>query len=285
MLPHQGTLHVIQLTPPGRGAIATLRIEGPGAVAAVEAHFRPRGGRALAAYPVDRLVVGHFGDGRGEEIVVRCCAGDAVELHCHGGMAAVAMIEEALLAAGCRTVGWRDWIAARGDDPIAAEVMLALADARTERTASILLDQHQGALRCAFNEIRQAIDHGDADAARGQIDILLGRVKLGQHLVRPWSVVLAGPVNVGKSSLINALVGYGRSIVHHVAGTTRDAVTAATAIDGWPIELCDTAGLRPAAMRSSGPASNALKSGWPGPIWRFSSSTAPRPGRRKTRNC
>ena len=57
-------------------------------------------------------------------------------------------------------------------------------------------------------------------------------------------MVLAGRVNVGKSSLINALAGYGRSIVHPTPGTTRDAVTVTTAIDGWPVELCDTAGLR-----------------------------------------
>ena len=58
-------------------------------------------------------------------------------------------------------------------------------------------------------------------------------------------MVLAGRTNVGKSSLLNALAGHGRAIVHHVPGTTRDAVTVATAIDGWPVELCDTAGLRP----------------------------------------
>jgi tRNA modification GTPase len=67
---------------------------------------------------------------------------------------------------------------------------------------------------------------------------------LGRHLVEPWRVVLCGRPNVGKSSLINALVGYQRAIVHPLAGTTRDVVTAATAIDGWPIELADTAGLR-----------------------------------------
>ena len=66
---------------------------------------------------------------------------------------------------------------------------------------------------------------------------------LGRHLVEPWRVVLAGRPNVGKSSLINALVGYGRAIVHHTPGTTRDVVTAVTAIDGWPVELSDTAGL------------------------------------------
>ena len=95
-----------------------------------------------------------------------------------------------------------------------------------------------------MDEIRQAIDRGRDDAARRQIDALLARADLGRHLVQPWRVVLAGRVNVGKSSLINALAGYGRSIVHPSPGTTRDAVTVTTAIDGWPVELCDTAGLR-----------------------------------------
>lgn len=237
-------LQVIHLTPPGRGAIATLRVEGPGAVEAVQANFRPRGGRPLTAYPPDRLVVGHFGSDCGEEVVVRRRAGDAIELHCHGGLASVTMIEEALAAAGCQLQSWRDWITTNQHDPISAEALIALADAPTERTAAILLDQYHGALRRALDEIRQSIDRGDTGAVRDQIDILLGRATLGKHLIRPWSVVLGGPVNAGKSSLINALAGYGRSIVHHTPGTTRDAVTATTAIDGWPIELCDTAGLR-----------------------------------------
>ena len=55
--------------------------------------------------------------------------------------------------------------------------------------------------------------------------------------------MIAGKPNVGKSSLINALVGYDRSIVHPAPGTTRDVVAASTAIDGWPATLCDTAGL------------------------------------------
>jgi len=66
---------------------------------------------------------------------------------------------------------------------------------------------------------------------------------LGLHLTKPWRVVVAGPPNAGKSSLINAMVGFRRSIVHHTPGTTRDAVTVSTAMDGWPVELCDTAGL------------------------------------------
>jgi tRNA modification GTPase len=237
-------LHVIQLTPPGRGAIATLRIEGPGASAAVQSQFRPHGGRPLTACPVDRLVVGHFGNDRGEEIVVRRCADDAVELHCHGGLAAVAAIEQSLLAAGCRPLAWRQWAVARHADTIAAAALTALADARTERTAAILLDQYHGALGRALGDIRHAISCGDANGAKQQVGTLLARAELGRHLVQPWRVVLAGRVNVGKSSLINCLAGYGRSIVHPTPGTTRDAVTMTTAIDGWPVELCDTAGLR-----------------------------------------
>jgi tRNA modification GTPase len=69
---------------------------------------------------------------------------------------------------------------------------------------------------------------------------------LGRHLVRPFRVVLAGRPNVGKSSLVNRLLGYGRSITSPMPGTTRDVVTATTALDGWPVELADTAGLHAA---------------------------------------
>lgn len=64
------------------------------------------------------------------------------------------------------------------------------------------------------------------------------------HLLTPWRVVLAGSPNVGKSSLINALVGFERALVFDQPGTTRDAVTGSTAIGGWPITLIDTAGIR-----------------------------------------
>ena len=250
----QPSPRLIRLTPPGRGAVATLRIEGSGALAAVEAHFRSRSGRLLAAYAADRLVVGHFGHESGEEIVLRRDA-DAIELHCHGGRAAVAMIEETLVAAGCQSLPWRDWAALLDKPAVApnsinikcrtatAAALAALADARTERTAAILLDQYQGAFDRAMSDIQQAIDRGDRSTARRQRDELSARVELGRHLVTPWQVVLAGRANVGKSSLINALAGYDRSIVHASPGTTRDVVTLVTAIDGWPVELCDTAGL------------------------------------------
>jgi len=235
---------MIQLTPPGRGAVATLRIEGGGAVAAVEAYFHARNGRPLAEQPVDQLAVGRFGTDGGEDVVVCRRGEDAVELHCHGGLAAVARIEELLTTAGCRMLAWRDWAAGQSDNPAKTTALTALAEAATERTASILLDQYDGAWERVVAEVQSKIDCGDCAAARQLLKTLLARVALGRHLVRPWSVVLAGQVNAGKSSLINALAGFGRSIVHHAPGTTRDTVTLTTVIDGWPVELCDTAGLR-----------------------------------------
>ena len=62
--------------------------------------------------------------------------------------------------------------------------------------------------------------------------------------------MIAGPPNVGKSSLLNALLGYRRAIVFDQPGTTRDVVTSTTAIDGWPVELSDTAGLRSSDLRA-----------------------------------
>src|SRR5262249_41553863 len=87
----------------------------------------------------------------------------------------------------------------------------------------------------------QQKDHAQAGRLLGE---LARRTALGRHLVQPWRVVIAGAVNVGKSSLLNALAGYQRSVVAPTPGTTRDVVTGLLAVDGWPVEFADTAGWR-----------------------------------------
>ena len=168
----------------------------------------------------------------------------AIELHCHGGLAAVARMEEMFVRGGCQRLSWREWTGRQEADPIAAAARLALAEARTTRTAAILLDQYCGALRRAIQQIESFRQTGDKEAARQQIEALLAHAATGLHLVRPWQVVVAGQTNVGKSSLINAIAGYQRAIVHSTPGTTRDIVAVQTAMDGWPVEISDTAGLR-----------------------------------------
>jgi tRNA modification GTPase len=236
-------LRVVRLTPPGRGAVASLLVEGTDAASLVEGLLRTSAGRTLRSYPAGRLVFAHVGPGDGEEVVVRLRCESEVELHCHGGTAAVAMVEGLLIERGCQSVTWRQW-AARSHGPIEAAALEALAEARTERTAAVLLDQYQGALRRELSALARDLAEKETASARRRIEQLLSFARLGQRLTRPWQVAVAGRPNVGKSSLINALLGYRRAIVDPSAGTTRDVVSATTALDGWPVEFSDTAGIR-----------------------------------------
>ena len=237
---------IISLTPPGRGAIATILVEGTGAGELVERFFSPASKKPLAEYRADQPVFGRFSSpsGPGEEMVVRRRSDDAVELHCHGGHAAVSMVRDRLVEQGGHLTSWQDWAARGHSDTISAAARVALADARTERTANILLDQYNGALRRAVDRILDALRTPDPSHGRRLLETLLARYKLGQHLANCWQVVFAGPPNVGKSSLVNRLVGYGRAIVDPAPGTTRDVLTATSAVDGWPVEFADTAGFR-----------------------------------------
>ena len=101
--------------------------------------------------------------------------------------------------------------------------------------------------RTAKHLLQQFHLWGDVDLSDSSVrQTALSFATFGRKLTEPWIVVLCGQPNVGKSSLINALSGFERAIVHPTAGTTRDLVSQHTAIDGWPVELIDSAGIRDA---------------------------------------
>lgn len=242
------------LTPAGSGAIATLGVHGPRALEVTRDLFHP-GLKTTSKREVPEkpsaadLWLGRLGDELADQVVLSVPELEPVprvELHCHGGRQVVRLLLEAFGRHGVTVVSWQDWVRRTSVSPLTAEATVALASAPTARTASILLDQQQGALERAFRELAEAAGQGDAARARLLADQLLRWRSLGLHLTVPWRVVIAGPPNVGKSSLVNALAGHRRSVVSDVPGTTRDVVTTQLAVDGWPVELSDTAGLRDA---------------------------------------
>ena len=237
---------VAVLTPPGRGAVATLSVTGRQAAHLVASRFRAASGRPLDELPLDRIAFGRWAaaEAQGEEVVVARRTETDVEIHCHGGRLAAGAIVEGLCAAGAREVSWQQAAVRREAGGVEAEARQALAAARTERTAAVLLDQWRGALRQSLEHAVQGLQRGTTAEAAAVLDSLERWGSLGLHLTEPWRVVLTGRPNVGKSSLLNALVGFERCLVHAAPGTTRDVVTAWTALDGWPVELADTAGWR-----------------------------------------
>ncbi|MDW8223295.1 MAG: GTPase, partial [Gemmatales bacterium] len=135
------------------------------------------------------------------------------------------------------------WLRLSAKDSPRPVALRMLQQAATLRTASILLEQFHGAWEERVNQLAQAVAEKSAQAM-SLAKRLVELIPVGQHLCQPFRVVLAGAPNTGKSTLMNALLGYARAITSPQPGTTRDLVTAEIACDGWPVQLIDTAGWR-----------------------------------------
>ncbi len=228
-------------TPPGRGAIAVIRVDNAPVdwTAAARPVFQSHRGLPWCDLPVERLIYGRWGWTTPEDVVVCRWNETSFEVHCHGGDAAVARILADLATLGFATVTADEQHAAVvGTVP--SELDAAVTKAYTLRTADWLLQQTGS----RWSKALQRLSIMSPEAALSQLDEWLSWSDFARHLTEPWTVVLTGRPNVGKSSLINALLGYQRAIVTAQPGTTRDVVTALTAFDGWPVRLSDTAGQR-----------------------------------------
>jgi tRNA modification GTPase len=237
--------YVRVLTGQARGAISVVRIWGPAALSIVDSVFRPRQAWSLRETVPGRLRLGRVGRGLGDEVVCVRLPGEpvAIEIQCHGGSAAVQSVTTALTDAGARMLIDSDRDVMVAEDRLHTEAMADLPHAPTLRTAEILMDQARGVLRSRIDELRvEALSR--SEVCRDELDRLIRRAGIGLRLLSGWKVVIAGRPNVGKSRLFNALAGFSRTIVDPTPGVTRDVVSIATAVDGWPIELSDTAGIR-----------------------------------------
>ena len=235
----QDTTWIARLTPAGTGAIATLAVRGPAAWMITRSLFRAR----MPDVPIGgKFYLGRLGeDANASDEIVVAVKPEGIELHCHGGIEVVRFLQEMFIARGAVLCEWHDL--PHDLSPLRALAVHELALAPTVTTAAILLDQVHGAFENALRAIDLSCDRNNHETDACGIARLHHTRNLGRHLVQPARVLIAGPPNAGKSSLVNALAGFTRSVVSPIPGTTRDVVTTRIALGGWPVELIDTAGL------------------------------------------
>ena len=235
-----------RLTPAIPSAIATIAVHGPQAAQLV-GELVKFANDWKEPFPLGRIRYGLWNassvEGASEQVVVCRTAEQLLEIHCHGGNAVCQMIINDLASHRCEPVSASEFPHSHHSE-FECEAAMDLQRANSDRVAAILLDQLNGALGDAVSRIDDRFRQLGPAAVRDEVETLLSWSELGKHLTNPWQVVLAGPPNTGKSSLTNTIAGTERSIVHAEPGTTRDWVEVITAIDGWPVAISDTAGIR-----------------------------------------
>jgi tRNA modification GTPase len=270
-------------TPPGEGGIGIIRISGKDAIAVASRLFRTHDEKLLAAAS-HTMHYGHVVDpATGETMdealvsVMRAPATytreDIVEINCHGGMMPLWRTMAALIAAGARQsepgeFTKRAFLNGR-IDLAQAEAVMDIIHARTELSHRAANEQLLGGLSSEISALRgklisliASVEAGidfpeeDIETESGQplaneisrllsgVDNVLASHACGRILRDGFATAIVGRPNVGKSSLLNALLKQNRAIVTEIAGTTRDVLEEYLNIDGAPLKILDTAGIR-----------------------------------------
>lgn len=266
-------------TPPGRGGVGIVRVSGPKARAIAEAitgkSLKPR-------YAHYGPFFGENGEVLDQGIALffpgphSFTGEDVLELQGHGGPVIMEWLLRRVLALGARPAepGEFSRRAFLNDklDLTQAEAIADLINASTEQAAKSALKSLQGEFAAAVDELVDSLIHlrmyveaaidfpeeeidfltdgkvmGELSQLETQLTQLLAQAKQGALLQEGMTVVILGRPNAGKSSLLNALSGRESAIVTDIAGTTRDAIREAIQIDGLPLHIIDTAGLRETA--------------------------------------
>ncbi|MBQ3540671.1 MAG: tRNA uridine-5-carboxymethylaminomethyl(34) synthesis GTPase MnmE, partial [Phascolarctobacterium sp.] len=270
------------ITALGEGAVGIVRISGENALAVGEKMFRAASGKKLEEYAPNTLVYGHVyeEDSLIDEVLAvymkaprSYTAEDVVEIQCHGGVQSLKKILELSYKEGARPAEpgeftKRAFLNGR-IDLTQAEAVMDIIKSRSEASLKLAVRQQNGQLAKALRSLRTdlvdiivnleaVIDYPEEDiedvtfgkvqesisTSCEKIENLLAHAHTGKILREGLRTAIVGRPNVGKSSLLNALLKEDRAIVSEYAGTTRDVIEEQLLLDGVPLVLADTAGIR-----------------------------------------
>lgn len=268
-------------TAQGEGGIGIVRISGKRALAVAAKMFASSGKTKPADFKSYSMHYGRIVDEDNiiDEVILTFMRGpksytrqDVVEINCHGGLLSLRKILELTFKYGCRLAGpgeftKRAFLNGRLD-LAQAEAVIDIIRAKTDSALKISLNQLSGRLSAKIHKLRRRLleilvileanidfpeegipEQGRMDLSLGigalqaQLNALLSGSSSGRILREGLHVVICGKPNVGKSSLLNALLKKERSIVTPVAGTTRDTIEELIDIQGIPVRIVDTAGI------------------------------------------